>query len=210
MKVSDARRMLEKAGGVKGIEEALGVPLSGFYHDCHNASLRIVRTGVFGPARVARGMASGMFSQHSWIVAGEADLLTGRPDPYDASAVIVDPTLWSYQGVKPYVHFGKNSMKTHVPHGSGSIWAHGHPENCDPAAAVELDWKEPPSKVAQAFIEALGPLDKRGWVELAHYPVQGGPSGEFITAIADTFGEVQVPVDILGMTTGRNPGGLYW
>lgn len=210
MKVADARRMLSDAGGVKGIEEMLGRPLSSFHHDCHSASLHVVRTGVFGPARVARGTARGVFGQHSWIVAGEPAPYRERPDPWDLDAVIADPTLWSYQDAEPYVHFAKNSLKTHVPHGSGSIWASGHPANCEPEEAVSLEWRQPPSKAAQVFTEVLGPLDKAGWITLAHYPVQGWPSGEIIGAVADTFGEAQIPIDILGMTTERNPGELYW
>lgn len=210
MKVADARRMLEAAGGLKGLEELTGIPFSDWYHDCHSASLQVVRTGVFGNARVARGWVSGILSQHSWIVIGEAPQFAERPDPWDTDAVVADPTLWSYQGAEPYVHFSKNTMKTYAPHGTGSIWACGHPDNCDPANAVELDWKQPPSGAAQVFTEVLGPLDQNGWVQLAHYPVQGWPAGEIIGAIADTFGEVNIPIDVLGMTTDRNPKGLYW
>jgi hypothetical protein len=211
VKVADARRMLKDAGGLKGLEEALGRPLGSFHHDCHNASLRVVKTGIFGPARVARGMSRGTgISQHSWIVVGEVPPYSERPDPWDADAVVADPTMWSYQDAEPYVHFGKNTLKTHVPHGTGSIWAFGHPGNCAPGETAALEWKKPPSKAALVFMDFLGPLSREGWINLAHYPVQGWPSGEIIGAIADTFGEAHVPIDILGMTTERNPGGLYW
>lgn len=207
MKAGQVQRMLDRAGGVKGLERMLGRPLSDYYHDCHAGSLAVVRTGVFGTpgegVRVARGGCKGVLGQHSWIVIGA--------DPYRPSAVVADPTLWSYRtGVKPYVAIAPNSRSTWVPHGSGSIWQKGHPDNCDPAQAVELDWAEPPSGAAQVFLDALGPLDKHGWIQLAHYPVEGWPAGEIIGAIADTFGKVHVPVDILGMVTDRNPGGLYW
>jgi hypothetical protein len=210
VRVADARRLLEKAGGIDGIADLAHLPVANWYKNCHIASLAIVRTGAFGPSGVARGWAGGVRSQHSWIVIGEAPQGARRPGPWDASAVVADPTLWSYQGAEPYVHFGKNTLKTHVPHGTGSIWAYGHPDNCAPGAAVELSWKEPPSKAAQVFTECLGPLDRRGWTALAYYPVEGWPAGEIIGAIADTFGECYVPVDILGMTTERNPRGLYW
>lgn len=210
MRVAEAKRMLEQAGGLKGLEEAMGGPLSGHYHDCHNGSLRVARTGLFGTARVARGGCKGVPGQHSWIVIGEPPQGSARPDPYDPNAVIADPTLWSYQGAEPYVYFARNSMKTHVPHSSGSIWACGHPASCPPERAVELAWREPPSKAAEVFLGVLGPLDRSGWAELAHYPVGGWPAGEIIGAIADTLGDAVVPIDVLGMVTERNPHGLYW
>jgi hypothetical protein len=202
VKAADARRLLKEAGGLEALEEALGEPAIRWGGRCHEISLKVLRTGILGPGRVARGGCQGVLSQHSWIILGGG--------PYDRDAVIADPTLWSYQDAAPYVHFAKNSMRTHRPHGSGSIWRYGHPDNCAPGKAVDLTWKKPPSKAARLFLELLGPLDKRGWIELAHYPVEDWPSGEIIGAIADTFGEVQVPIDILGMTTDRNPGGLYW
>lgn len=210
MRVSDAKGMLEKAGGVEGLVRLADLPVREWYRNCHVASLRIVRTGAFGPARVVRGTAGGVMSQHSWIVIGAAPQGATRPDPWDGGAVIADPTLWSYQGGEPCVQFAKNSLKTHVPHGTGSIWGYGRPANCPPGDAVELGWTQPPSQAAQVFLDILGPLDKRGWIELAHCPVQGWPSGEIIAAVADTFGSAHVPVDILGMITERNPHGLYW
>lgn len=202
MKVADARRMFRDAGGTAGLEKVLGVPLKDFHHACHSGSLKVLRTGIFGHGRVARGGCEGVMGQHSWIVLGGS--------PWSRDAVIVDPTLWSYQDAEPHLQFAMNSMRTHIPHGTGSIWRYGHPDNCSPQQAVELTWKEPPSKAALIFMGLLGPLDMHGWGTLAHYPVEGWPAGEIIGAIADTFGEVIVPIDILGMTTDRNPGGLYW
>jgi hypothetical protein len=206
MRAAEAKRSLVTAGGIRALEEAVGEPASRWAARCHEMSLKIVRTGLLGvpgrDARVARGTAQGVTAQHSWIVLGGG--------PYDESAVVADPTIWSYQAADPYVHFAKNSMRTHRPHGTGSIWEHGHPENCHPRLAVDLNWAEPPSLEARAFLGVLGPLDQHGWIMLAHGPVQGWAAGEVVAAIADTFGEAVVPIDILGMTTDRNPMGLYW
>lgn len=206
MNVGQVYEMMEGAGGLPGVEELLGRPLSDYSHDCHRGSLAVLRTGIFGTpgqdARVARGRCAGIVSQHSWIVVGGG--------PYDRKAVIADPTRWSYFSGGPCVTATRNAMMEYQPHGAGSIWRYGRPDNCDPSQAVELAWRKSPSGAAQVFLDVLGPLDEKGWVRLAHYPVEGWPAGEIIGAIADTFGEVQVPVDILGMVTDRNPGGLYW
>jgi hypothetical protein len=195
--------MLEAAGGIAGLEKLLEVPLSSFHHGCHAGSLLVLRTGVFGPGRVARGFADGVRGQHSWIVLGGS--------PYDTDAVIADPTLWSYQGAEPYIHFARNSMRTHVPHGTGSIWATGAPPEPQ-GKTIALDWQDPPSGAAQAFLEVCGPLDLRGWMFLANSPVIGWPAGEILSAVADTpgLGQSLIPIDILGMVTDRNPKGLYW
>lgn len=206
MNAGQVMKMMAEAGGLPGLEELLGRPLSDYYHGCHAGSLAVLRTGIFGTpgqdARVARGHCAGILSQHSWIIVGGG--------PYDRKAVIADPTRWSYFSGGPSVTITRNAMTDYQPHGAGDIWRRGHPDNCDPSQAVELDWKEPPSGSARLFLELLGPLDKHGWIQLAHYPVEGWPAGEIIGAVADTFGAVHVPVDILGMVTDRNPGGLYW
>jgi hypothetical protein len=208
VKVADARRLLEAAGGVKGLEKATGINAKNAWGgQCHGISLAVVRTGLLGEpgteARVARGFAKGVRSQHSWIVLGG--------DPYDTEAVIADPTIWHYQGAEPYVHLARNTMRTHVPHGSGSIWATGAPPEPQ-GNTIALDWQDPPSGAAQAFLEACGPLDLRGWMFLANSPVTGWPAREILSAVADTpgLGRSLIPIDILGMLTDRNPKGLYW
>lgn len=208
MKVADARRMLKDAGGIEGLEKATGLNARNAWGgQCHGISLAVVRTGLLGvpgkEARVARGFARGVRGQHSWIVLGS--------DPYDTDAVIADPTIWHYQDAEPYVHLARNSMLTHVPHGTGSIWATGAPP--DPQGdVIPLTWQEPPSGEAQAFLEACGPLDIRGWMFLANSPVLGWPAREVFSAIISTpgLGQGLIPIDVLGMVTDMNPGGMYW
>jgi hypothetical protein len=207
MKVADARRALKNAGGLPGLEEAIGIPASRWGGNCHGISLAVVRTGLLGEpgtqARVARGMCRGVGSQHSWVVLGGS--------PYDPDAVIADPTVWHYQDAEPCIHLARNSMQSQRPHGQGSIWSYGRPPEPQ-GEVIGLHWERPPSVQAQAFLEACGPLDLRGWMFLASAPVGNWPSAEIIPAIADDpqLGTALVPIDVLGMITDRNPDGLYW
>jgi len=179
---------------------AVLAPLERWSYDCHSASLALVESGAIGEfARVARGWANGPIGQHSWVVVGK--------DCYAPDARIVDPTLWSYRDDVEGIWVGSATERQHIPHGAGSIWEWGRP---DPATdePMKLEFAEPPSEDAQAFLDLLGPLDRKGWTMLAHAPVGDWPSDEILGAINDTLGAV-VPIDILGMVTDRNPGGLY-
>ena len=189
---------------LKAIEEYLG-PLSKWSKQCHAASLRIVKSGILAESRVARGMCSGVGSQHSWVVFGM--------DCYDTRATIIDPTLWSYDDRVEGIWVGTIEDERHTPHGTGNIFDWGRPENCPAGERVKLD---PPeggfSEEARHFILMLGALDESGWRTLAsRAPVEGWPAGEILGAICDTFdwGEAVIPIDVLGMTTLRDPGGLY-
>ena len=176
-------------------------PLDDWSGQCHAASLKLVKHGALGECRVARGACRGVTSQHSWVVLGN--------DCYDRKAAIIDPTLWSYDDTVEGVWVGTYRNNRHHPHGEGSIWRWGRPE--DPTGpVVTLTPRQPLSKDAQDFLELLGPLDVHGWAMLAHAPVGMWPASEILDAIYNTDGlSVFVPIDIVGMLTDRNPGGLY-
>lgn len=181
---------------------ALGGDLEPWHHQCHAASLELVRSGLLpDSARVARGACSGVGGQHSWVALG---------DPYAPDAPIVDPTLWSYDDAVDGIWIGTARSGRHVPHGgTGSIWTYGRPA---PALGppVELTPTTPLSKDARTFLDLLGPLDRSGWAILSGAPVGGWPAGEILAAMDDTPAlRALVPVDRLGMLTDRNPGGLY-
>ena len=177
-------------------------PMTRWSLQCHAASLALVRSSLLPGSRVARGWAAGVVGQHSWVVVGH--------DCYATNAVIVDPTLWSYRGTPPAIWIGTARAGIHVPHnGAGNIWTYGRPRPAT-GPAVALSPKTPLSSAAQAFLATLGPLDARGWLDLLGSPVRGWPAGEIIAALADTEAlAALVPVDLLGMLTDRNPGGLY-
>jgi hypothetical protein len=184
---------------IKEMTDAIA-PLDQWAYNCHQASLALVQSDAIGEfARVARGWANGPVGQHSWVVVGH--------DPYDRNARIVDPTLWSYRDDVEGIWVGSAKERQHVPHGAGSIWDWGQPEAVTDEV-VELEFKTPPSKACRQFLDLLGPLDSHGWKVLAHAPVEGWPANEILPAINDTIGQV-VPIDIIGMTTDLNPGGLY-
>lgn len=68
------------------------------------------------------------------------------------------------------------------------------------------------SKLAREFLEMAAPqgLDRDGWHALAHAPVLGWPSDEIIAAMYRTPAlKLLPPIDIVGMATDLNPGGLY-
>lgn len=170
-------------------------------HQCHSVSLEIVRSDLFTLARVARGSCRGVTGQHSWVVLGD--------DCYDPYAPILDATLWSYQPSQPVIWRGRLASGLHHPHGEGSIYQWGRPAAGD-GEPVTLAPSRPLSAEAQQFLAELGPLDPRGWAHLCHAPVEGWPSREIVEAILDTPGlRALVPIDIAGMLTDRNPGGLY-
>lgn len=180
------------------IEAALA-PLDQWAQRCHEASLRLVKSGVVPGARVARGAGTNVGSQHSWVVVG---------DPYDDKATIIDPTLWSYDDSVEGIWVGTYQDGRHTPHGKGTIWKWGRPL---PAEGPPVELPPPEggwSDHALSFLSLLGPLDERGWRKLAHAPVEGWPAAEIIGQIDLKYPGV-VPIDIIGMLTDRNPNGLY-
>lgn len=188
------------------IEDAVGSEAETWGGRCHEISLAVLRTGLFGPGRVTRGVAEGVGSQHSWITLGK--------DVYDYSAVIVDPTIWHYQKLEvPKILVTRRGLH-HTPHGSGSIWAYGRPEPAKPGQEIELspDLVEKMSQAAQHFLKMVGPLDRIGWMRLASGPMQGWPSDEILAAIwaEPALGQTIAPVDHTGHVTDINPGGMYW
>lgn len=175
-------------------------PLERWAHQCHAASITLVKAEIFDYARVARGSCSGVGGQHSWVVLDE--------DVYNADATVVDPTLWSYDPDVEGVWIGTNRERHH-PQQSGDIWKFGRPPLPvdDP---VELTPTFELSLDAKTFLQILGPLDMEGWRKLVHYPMEGWPAGEIIAAIDDTPQlRGWTPIDVLGMLTDRNPKGLY-
>jgi len=183
------------------LAELIDTPFAKWAHGCHHISLRLLRTGVFGPGRIARGFAPGVGSQHSWIVLGD--------DVYDPLAACVDPTIWSYVDHLPGIRVGPAIAMQLRPHGSGSIWDAGKPVSRG-GPPVELTPSFKMSGPARRFVEMISPLDRSGWNILFSLPMGGWPSGEIIAAADDTPDlTALVPVDILGMVTDRNPGNLY-
>lgn len=181
-------------------------PFEKWAHQCHAVSIAIVKH--YGIGRVARGSARGVMGQHSWITLG---------DPYDPDATIVDPTLWSYDDTVTGIIVTTIDAGRHHPHGWAdglNIMAWGCPE-AGGEPEIKLTPTTPLSGHAVAFLDmcrsAAGPLDRRFYMSLAsHAPVGGWPAAEIITALCETPElAFVVPVDIEGMLTDRNPGGLY-
>ena len=192
MKVRERKLLINQA-------EQILDPVSDWARNCHAASLQIVRE--LG-GRVARGWCEGVSSQHSWAVIGN--------DCYDPKALIIDPTLWSYDNAVKGVWSGTLRDGRHHPHGAGSIWEFGRPAY-PTGEIVSLTPKKALSVKALRFLKRLGPLDRAGWHILAsRAPVGGWPAGEILAAVDDTKAlSALVPVDRLGMLTDRNPGKLY-
>jgi hypothetical protein len=174
--------------------------LSTWAYQCHAASITLVKA-LSRPSRVARGTCPGVGGQHSWVVLGD--------DCYDESAIIIDPTLWSYRDDVDGIYIGPASVHGHRPHGHGTIWRYGRP--ADPTGPV-IELARPVSRSARDFLSIAAPqgLDRQGWAVLANSPIGGWPAGEIIAAMDDTpeLSEL-VPIDRLGMLTDRNPQGLY-
>lgn len=170
---------------------------------CHEASVAFINTDIAPKgARVARGFCEGVGSQHSWVVIG---------DPYDEAAEIIDLTLWSWIGADPHVRRGTalEIGRNHRPHGSGNIWNWGKPV-CGDGERFEPEGLSDESRRFLALCAPNG-LDRQGWSALLHAPVGGGwPAKDIITcAHRDKRLSALIPIDIVGMVTDENPGGLY-
>jgi hypothetical protein len=180
--------------------EALGGDLDRWAGQCHAASHALVQAGLWPSARVARGSCVGVGGQHSWVVVGD--------DCYSPVVQIVDPTLWSYDRTVCGIWTGRGRGR-HTPHGAGSIWAWGKPGSGG-GEPIALTPSRPLSASAQRFLGMLGPLDRKGWAQLAHAPVEDWPSAEILRAMSETEGVGPlIPIDVLGMATDVNPSGLY-
>lgn len=184
-------------------EKAVGRPLAAFAQDCHAASLALVRSGVLGPkARVARGWCPGVRGQHSWVAVDG--------DCYDPEGRIVDPTLWSYREDVSGVWEGDMFDLGHRPHGTGNIATYG----CPTGRGGEVIALDGLSAEAENFLQMVteigGPMDVHSWMSLASAPVGGWPAAEIIGAMLKHERLAGfVPIDIVGMLTDSNPGGLY-
>lgn len=194
-----AERRLLISDAIPQIRHVLD-PLGDWTQNCHAASIKLVKSGVLPHARVARGWCFKVPSQHSWVVVGD--------DCYDPEAPIVDPTLWDHHDDIGTVWVGTLQNGLHSPHGAGTIWEWGHPK-APTGPIVKLTPRKSFSNDALLFLDILGPLDEKGWRELAHAPTEEWPATEILPAINDSFDSEWVPVDIIGMLTDRNPGGLY-
>lgn len=184
------------------VEALTGRTLDSFAHNCHVASLALVRVGV--GQRVLRGSCPGIIGQHSWV------LVSGTV--YSPDAVIIDPTLWSYRDDVDGIFEGPAGVYPHVPHGAGSLFSAGPPPpprtgilRLTPEAHAGL------SPEARSFLDdVIGPLDARGWMVLSNAGMGDWPAGEILTAMAATPALAAFPpIDRLGMLTDANPGGLY-
>lgn len=189
---------------VDEVAEAIGQPFDTWAHQCHAISLAIVKAGLLPGSRVARGSCPGVGSQHSWVVVGD--------DCYAEDAVIVDPTLWSYDPAVTGIWIGTPADRGHCPHrgGMGSIWKWGRPAPTT-GEPIDLTPTFTLSPHAQDFLDLLGPLDRTGWgLLINHAPLEGWPAAELFAAIDDTPAlSAVIPIDVLGMLTDRNPNGLY-
>lgn len=200
----------EAARDARALGELIKVPYETWSGKCHEVSFKLLSTGRFGPGRIARGWNPHITGQHSWIVL--------HHNVYAPSAIIVDPTLVPYmrregeptEGVED-IMVEEARRLSHRPHGAGSIWAAERPV-CHGGEIIELTPSAELSGDAKLFLseEFLGPLDRRGWGQLVHGPMEMWPAAEIIAAIDDTPAlQALVPVDILGHLTDRNPGKCY-
>jgi len=189
------------------IEEAIGIESEEWRNRCHEICIAILRSGIV-QGRVARGHCAGIASQHSWIVLGDER----RPDPaacWDPSARILDPTFSSNIGRPPRLWFGSLGAELHRPHGSGSLMQWGRPVAGNGPPITFDTTALPPS--TRAALNLIGLLDATGWMRLFRGPI-GDPAWELhrcVEPLVDRLGAL-IPIDIVGMATDRNPGGLYF
>lgn len=185
---------------VATIERAISLRFEDWAHSCHRVSIAIIKSGVLPvPGRVARGWAKEVTSQHSWIALG---------DPYNPSTPLLDPTLWSYRPGVEGVWQGTLQAGIHSPHGNASVWDTGQPIY-QGGPGIRLD-RSDLSVAAIAFLDLIEPLDYRGWCALMNGGMLEWPASEIVSrAYGDHRIMSAIPIDIVGMLTDHNPGGLY-
>jgi len=192
---------IKESVSLEQVEAATGIPASAWENRCHEVALAIVKSDLFDYARVARGYADGIRGQHSWVVLDH--------DVYSRYSVILDPTYNVNIGGDPLLWWGTLDSGVHHPKGAGSIWDFGAPGNSSFSDAYHLN-TEGLSASARSFIHMIEPLNRQGWASLAHFPMQGWPSGEIIERMyEDENLRPFIPIDIVGMVTDINPSGLY-
>ena len=188
---------------VRILVENMGGDPESVWHNCHAASVALVKSGLAGPdARVARGFAKGVgLGQHSWVVVGS---------PYDRHAHIIDLTLWSYDPAVKGVWQGTLEDGVHHPHGEGFFMEGNHPTHHG-GRTIHLTPATPLSRKATGWLRTVGaPFDAQGWIQIASLPVGGWPASEIIEAMLDTPGlSALVPIDIAGHLTNRHPEYFY-
>lgn len=201
------------------IEDTLDWPARDWKNNCHDVSLRAVRSGLFGEpgpsCRVVRGWAPGygIEGQHSWIALGR---------PFDPATRILDLTAHRWGRVDGIVDstVGEayqeacDGFPGHVLHGyrPRSIWNYGKPDPVGgPGDLIELE-RDGLSEMANAFLDVLGPMTDRAWRDLVTFPHDGWPAHEICEAIVEQIPRVKImlPIDVLAHVTDRNPEGLYW
>lgn len=200
--------------GLTEVAAAIEWPHTTWRGHCHAVSHAIVSAGLVPHARVARGTCDGVMGQHSWIVAPTAGGQLG--DCYADNAVIIDPTLWAYRDDVAGIYAARaDEHRWHQPFGKGEhIMKVGRPPQPEPGETIVSlapDAYDALSADARYWIERMfGPLTRQGWLSLAHTSVIGWPAGEIIRAMHLTPGLGGfTPVDIVGMLTNLDPGGLY-
>jgi hypothetical protein len=188
---------------VKEIEAAIKIPKKQWARQCHSVSLAIVQSGLLGRSRVARGFAQGVASQHSWVVCGD--------DCYDASATIIDATLWSYVAYVPVVWHGTLNDGIHIPHGMYPIDMSQFPAGV--GNLIKLNRNAGFTLAGKAWMRRFANkgLCANQWHWLASRAgCIGWPAGDIYQAMYRTRAvSALIPVDRVGMLTRINPGGLY-
>lgn len=192
---------MENDRELQSLAQEVLAPMRQWENRCHEASVKLVASGVIKGLRVARGSCRLVPSQHSWAVLG---------NPYDKGALILDPTLWSHTRVSPEVFVGTGKKWGHKPHGSGSIFEFGRPPLPTGKIVKLAPPKEGWSTAAKGFLAVIGPLDFEGWSVLAHCPVGGWPSKEILGQLRKhpQLGNF-IPIDIVGMLLEDTCGDLY-
>lgn len=189
---------------VRQIEDAIGIYKKDWAKQCHAISLAIVKSDLFPKARVARGFAQGVRSQHSWVVLSD--------DCFDPKAVIIDATLWSYVAYVPIIWHGSYDHDIHIPHGAFHI-SRTEDMPAMKGQVIKLRDQSKMSTLAKQFLKDLNPdgLTANQWHWLAaRAGVLGWPAGEIYTYMYGTPAvRALLPIDRVGMLTNLNPGGLY-
>lgn len=169
----------------------IGLPIEKWHHNCHGASVALVKARTWPGARVVRGWREGIGGQHSWVISGAAG-----DDVYDPHTLAIDLTSWSYRGDKVEIDVGTQKELGCTPHGSGSIWGWGRPERGD---GPDLDLNVDPESSLGGFLKVCFPdgYDRKALMRLASAPVQDWPAKEFYAAMVAADLEVLLPIDVM-------------
>jgi len=170
---------------VEAVEKAIGIPASKWHGRCYEIACRIVTAKLVDGAAVYghyKGLVAKtgywasrrdqLFQRHGWIVLDE-----------DKDGRFLDPTRWSFEDKKPYLHIHDCSDHEVVCDGCGLIpEEHGVIEDsCDSFRRQRCEYDEGGNGLRETMMTPPPPFRKED--KVVNFPVDGDAKDFVMTAL---------------------------